>query len=241
MKAVIIGQGRMGSLIKKTLEAKGHEVLGMADLISPEGLENNLDNCEMIIDFSNHANLDWVTDLAVKNNIPLVEGTTALSQDQIEHLHEASKSIPVFFSSNYSLGVAVLKELVRQANELLKDEWDIEITEIHHSQKKDAPSGTAISLLEAVNFNNRPVAYGRSPEDGKRENEIGMHSLRGGTVPGTHEVIFFGTDETVSLKHEAISRQIFVDGAVKAAEFLRKQPAGLYSMNDLISIHQSGE
>ena len=191
MKTVIIGQGKMGSLIKKTLENKGHEVLGMADLINPEGLENNLDECGMIIDFSNHANLDWVTDLAVQNNIPLVEGTTALSPEQIAHLHEASQSIPVFFSSNYSLGVAVLKQLVKEANQLLKDEWDIEIVETHHNQKKDAPSGTAISLLEAANYNNRPVAYGRSPEDGKRENEIGMHSLQGGTVPGTHEVFFF--------------------------------------------------
>lgn len=236
MKCAIIGKGRMGSMIKADLESRGHEVIAMADVTNKEDVLDHLDEIEMVLDFSHPDNLNWLLARLCEKRIPLVEGTTGLAENQKEAMKTAALLMPVFYSANYSLGIAVLKRLAAQAAEVLRDTWDIEITEKHHNQKADAPSGTALALLEAVDpEKNFETVYGREGRPGPRGHEIGMHAVRGGTMPGMHEVEFFGKDETLSLSHNAYSRQIFVTGASEAAEFLKNQPAGLYDMEDLIA------
>lgn len=233
MKAAVIGKGRMGSLIAQTLENNGHEVTVMTDALSGDSPESVL-QADIILDFSHRDNLDWYLPVARKAGIPLVLGTTALEDRQLKDIEEAASDMPLFFAANYSLGIAVLSRLVREAAMLLQD-WDIEITEKHHNQKADAPSGTALALLKAANPDEKhPVIYGRNPQSEPRKNEIAVHAIRGGTLPGYHEVEFFGNDESISLSHNAQSRQIFVDGAVRAAEFLAGKPNGLYDMNSLL-------
>lgn len=233
MKAAIIGKGKMGQLIASTAKDQGMEVLGLYDALSNDN-PDVLEQADVILDFSHRDNLDWYLDYARAHHIPLVLGTTALSEKQIEAVGDAAKDMPLFFSANYSLGIAVLKKLAADAAAILKD-WDIEITEKHHNQKADAPSGTALSLLAGIDPDHaREVAYGRGPESPKRGREIGMHAVRGGTLPGYHEVEFFGPDESISLSHNAQSRQIFVNGALEAARFLEGKPNGLYDMSAIL-------
>lgn len=236
MNCAIIGKGRMGSLIKADLESRGHTVIAMADVTNKEDVLDHLDEIDMVLDFSHPDNLNWLLAKLCEKRIPLVEGTTGLADNQKEAMETAAVLMPVFYSANYSLGIAVLRRLAAQAADILRDSWDIEITEKHHNQKADAPSGTALALLESVDPGKSfEVVYGREGRPGPRGHEIGMHALRGGTMPGMHEVEFFGKDETLSLSHNAYSRQIFVTGAIEAAEFLKDQPAGMYNMEDLIA------
>ncbi|HEY8418899.1 MAG TPA: 4-hydroxy-tetrahydrodipicolinate reductase [Clostridia bacterium] len=194
-------------------------------------------NC--IIDFSRPDAIYGLLNYAKANRIPLVIATTGYSDEQQELITQASKDIPIFFSGNMSLGVSVMCELVKLAASKLAD-FDIEIVETHHNQKVDAPSGTAIMLAQSVNQGlprPRHLTFGRHSSNQKREKEeIGMHSLRGGTVVGEHTVSFFGGDEVISIKHTAQSKTIFALGAIKAAKFLINQSNGLYSMKDLLSI-----
>lgn len=236
MNCAIIGKGRMGSLIKADLESRGHTVIAMADVTNKEDVLDHLDEIDMVLDFSHPDNLNWLLAKLCEKRIPLVEGTTGLADNQKEAMETAAVLMPVFYSANYSLGIAVLRRLAAQAADILRDSWDIEITEKHHNQKADAPSGTALALLESVDPGKSfEVVYGREGRPGPRGHEIGMNALRGGTMPGMHEVEFFGKDETLSLSHNAYSRQIFVTGAIEAAEFLKDQPAGMYNMEDLIA------
>lgn len=232
MKIVIIGTGRMGQLIRtKALEA-GHEVLAMGDLLHPDQVNEAAAGADVIIDFSHPDNLDWILTLPV--TAALVEGTTGYDQAHLDRLKAAAASRPVFFSSNYSLGVAALKKLAAEAARMLKG-FDIEIVETHHGRKADAPSGTALSLLEAVDPEKEYTrVFGRQGRPGPRQKEIGIHALRGGTVAGNHDVLFLGPDENVRLSHHAGSREIFVNGALKAAEFLSGKTPGLYTMEELL-------
>lgn len=237
MKVVIIGQGRMGSLLKETFE-KEHEVLALTDKLNPEGLINNLDQTDLIVDFSHPDNCSWVLENIRDKQIPYLVGTTALSEKDLEALHDYAKTAPVFFDSNYSLGIAVLKDLAAKAAEVLKEDFDIEVLEKHHNQKQDAPSGTAISIVEAIDPEGEfERVYGRSGWTGARKKEIGVQAIRGGTLPGYHEVEFLGPDESISIAHNAQNRQIFVNGAYKAGKFLVDQPAGFYSMKEYIANH----
>lgn len=236
MKAIIIGTGKMGQLIADTLKAQGDEVLGMGDLMNPDSVMAALPEADVILDFSHHDNLNWILPLALEYNVPLVEGTTALEPEQLEMMKTASEKLPVFYSANYSLGIAVLKKLTVLASSILKDQWDIEILEKHHNQKADAPSGTALLLLDAADPDKEfDHVLGRTPETGKRKKEIGVSAMRGGSVPGYHEVEFFGPDETLSLSHNANSRSIFVNGAIEAARYLVSQKPGQYDMEDLLA------
>lgn len=235
MKALIIGMGKMGQLIASTLKEKGHEVLGMGDLMHPSEIMGNLKDADIIFDFSHPDNIDWILPLAVENEIPVVEGTTALSAEQKKSIEEASKAIPVFFTANYSLGIAVLKKLTSIASDIFRGDWDIEILEKHHNQKADAPSGTALMLLDAADPDQEfDHVFGRGPANGKRQKEIGVSAMRGGNLAGYHEVDFEGPDESLSLSHNANNRQIFVNGAINAAEYLKDQPAGLYDMDQMV-------
>ena len=193
---------------------------------------------DVIIDFSNPASLDSLLDYCCMNAVALVIGTTGYSQEEIEKINKASQQIPVFFTFNMSLGINLLTDLAKRAAAILGGQFDIEIVEQHHNQKIDAPSGTAIMLANAINEelgNKYTYVYDRHSVRAKRtKTEIGMHAIRGGTIVGTHEIIFAGRDEVITLKHEAHSKQVFAVGSVNAACFLSGKSAGMYTMNDLI-------
>ncbi|MDE7229144.1 MAG: 4-hydroxy-tetrahydrodipicolinate reductase [Oscillospiraceae bacterium] len=193
---------------------------------------------DVIIDFSHPSMLPDLLSYCKMNNVPLVIGTTGYSDDEKSQITAASEQIPVFFTFNMSLGINLLAELAKKAAQILGGQFDIEIVEKHHNQKKDAPSGTAIMLAEAINeeLDNRyHYVYDRhSVRKPRDKDEIGMHSVRGGTIVGEHEIIFAGHDEVITLSHSAQSREVFAVGAVNAAVFLSGKPAGLYAMSDLI-------
>ena len=193
---------------------------------------------DVIIDFSHPALTDGILDFAVSNGIPVVICTTGLSADQVSRIEYESKNIPLFFSANMSLGVNLIMELVAKAAKVLQDNFDIEIIEKHHNQKLDAPSGTALAIADNISraIDYAPeYTYDRHSVRKKRDKkEIGIHAVRGGTIVGEHNVIFAGNDEVIEIKHTATSKEVFAVGAVSAAEFLKAQPAGLYSMKHLI-------
>lgn len=233
MKIIVGGNGKMGSLIRQTAIEQGHQVLANIDthcLCQLAGLEK----ADMIIDFSHRDNLDWIIDYVEKNQCALVYGTTGLDEAQKARLTKLSENYPVFYSANYSYGVAVFEEILRVAVPLLKDRYDMELVETHHNQKQDAPSGTAKALLEIMNPEGEfKEVYGRQGMVGARQKEIGVHALRGGTEAGEHTVHFFGDNESITLTHHATNRQIFVNGALQAAQWLEGKPAGMYNMKDL--------
>ena len=193
---------------------------------------------DVIIDFSHPSALDGLLDYCLNKGVALVAATTGYSQEEIEKINKAAQQVPVFFTFNMSLGINLLTDLAKRAAAILGGQFDIEIIEQHHNQKIDAPSGTAIMLANAINEeldNKYTYVYDRHSVRAKRDkHEIGMHSVRGGTIVGTHEIIFAGRDEVITLKHEAHSKQVFAVGSVNAACYLSGKAAGLYTMNDLI-------
>lgn len=194
---------------------------------------------DVIIDFSNPALLDSLITFAKSNSVPAVIATTGYDDEQLEKINSASKEVAIFFTFNMSLGINLLIELSKQATKVLGNDFDIEIIEKHHNQKIDAPSGTAIMIANAISdtLDDKPMyEYDRHSKREKRpKNEIGIHSIRGGTIVGEHEVIFAGNDEIVSIKHQAMSKKIFACGAVNAAKFLADKSAGIYTMKDIIA------
>lgn len=194
---------------------------------------------DVIIDFSNPDLLDSLIAFSKSNSVPAVIATTGYDDEQLEKINNASKDVAIFFTFNMSLGINLLIELSKQATKVLGNDFDIEIIEKHHNQKIDAPSGTAIMIANAISdtLEEKPLyEYDRHSKREKRpKNEIGIHSVRGGTIVGEHEVIFAGTDEIVSIKHQAMSKKIFACGAVNAAKFLADKGAGIYTMKDIIA------
>ncbi|MEG1448766.1 MAG: 4-hydroxy-tetrahydrodipicolinate reductase, partial [Oscillospiraceae bacterium] len=182
--------------------------------------------------------LDALLDYAIASKTPIVIATTGLSQEQIDNIHNAAKEIPVFFTANMSLGVNLLVELAKKATAVLGGQFDIEIIEKHHNKKIDAPSGTALMIADSISseLSEQPeYVYDRQCKREKRSaNEIGLHSVRGGTIVGEHEVIFAGPDEILSISHTAMSKEIFATGAINAALYICEKQHGLYSMKDLI-------
>lgn len=190
---------------------------------------------DCIIDFSNHAATKDLVDFALAHKMPLVVATTGQTDAELELLHQGAKEIPIFLAANMSLGIATLIKVVKQATTLFPDA-DIEIVEQHHHRKLDVPSGTALTLGKAIQ-SVRPEAklvIGRHDYGQRKQNEIGIHSLRLGDVVGIHEVIITNGAETLTLRHEAHSRSVFALGALHAAEFLVQQAPGCYEMNDLL-------
>lgn len=248
LKVILSGcSGKMGSVITDIIsEDNEAQIVAGVDPFFKEGLKypvhptfNELPEADVIIDFSNPAALDNILEYSVKNGVALVAATTGYTDAEVEKIKSAAKKIPVFFTFNMSLGINLLTSLVKKATAVLGDSFDIEIIEKHHNQKIDAPSGTAIMLANAVNkaLDNRMIyEYDRHSKREKRsKNEIGIHSVRGGTIVGEHEVIFAGNNEVVTLTHQAFSKNVFATGAIKAAKFLSGKKPGLYDMNDLIS------
>ena len=197
------------------------------------------ENVNVVIDFSNPQVLPLLLEFCVSKSVPVVLCTTGYSSDELALIDKASEKIPVFRSGNMSLGINVLMLLAKRATQILGESFDVEIIEHHHNQKLDAPSGTAIMLAESVEsalpYQSERV-YDRHSVRAKRAyNEIGIHSVRGGTIVGEHEVIFAGENETVTLSHSAQSREVFAAGAVKAALFMGSCKAcGKYNMDDVI-------
>lgn len=196
------------------------------------------EDSDVVIDFSHHSAVGSICEYCIDKNICVVFCTTGYTEDELELIKQTSKKIAVFRSANMSLGINVLNSLCKKAAEILKDSFDIEIVEMHHNQKLDAPSGTALLLADSIKtvVEDAEYVYDRHLERKKRsKNEIGIHALRGGTVVGEHSVIFAGPNETVTLSHSALSREVFASGAIKAAAFLKGKSAGLYDMDCLIN------
>lgn len=191
---------------------------------------------DVMIDFSHHDGTVPMIDYCVSRGLPVVVCTTGQTDEEMEYIREAAKSIPVFKSANMSLGVALVAKLVREVSAKFGD-CDIEIVEAHHNRKVDAPSGTALMLADAVKDARPELHYntGRSGMAKREPDEIGINAIRMGNVVGMHEVMFGTDNQTITIKHEAHDRALFADGAVSAARFLCGKPAGLYDMNDLVS------
>ena len=243
LSTIIMGTGRMGSLIKATAEsmtdASGEALF---DIKAQIGFDTDAlasaPAANVIIDFSNACTLPAVAAYVERTGAALVSGTTGYTAEQLEQVKQLGKHARDMWSGNYSIGVAAVRHLVAQATRELPG-FDVEICETHHNQKVDAPSGTAKMLLDEVIAaepeSDYYAQYGREGMCGKRNpKEIGMHSLRGGTVAGVHTVSFFGTDEEVSLTHRATSRQIFVNGALAAAQKLVKREPGFYTFDQVM-------
>ena len=191
---------------------------------------------DVIIDFSHHSTIEDTLSYAIKTKTPIVIATTGFNDEELTKIKKASNIIPIFHSSNMSLGVNVLVKLVKEAAKSLNG-FDIEIIEKHHNKKLDAPSGTAVMIANGVKevLPDSEYIYGRHGRSDKRSsNEIGIHAIRGGTIVGEHTTIFAGHDEIVEIKHTAQSKDIFAKGAIAAAKFLVKQEAGYYNMNNML-------
>ena len=194
--------------------------------------------CDVIIDFSNASSTEHLLAYCEQHNTPIVICTTGHSPEQLQNIRTASAKFPIFRSGNMSIGINLMMELLRKSASVLGENYDVEIIEKHHNQKIDAPSGTALMLADAINEScggKYSYVYDRHSVRKKRDSrEIGIHSVRGGTIVGEHEIIFAGRDEVITLSHSAASKEVFAVGAVNAAAFVASKPAGLYSMADMI-------
>ena len=239
MRAVICGaNGAMGTLLCGILKG---EVVGRVSIDGENGAARTFDelgtlDADMVIDFSHHTAISSVLGYAKKIGAAAVIGTTGHTEEEKALIFAAAKEIPVFYSGNMSLGIAVLCRLAKDAARYFPDA-DIEIVEAHHNRKVDAPSGTALMLLGAIK-EVRPNAWancGRSGEGKRTKEEIGISALRMGSVVGMHEVILHTGTQQLTLRHEAVTRAMLADGAVDAARFLLGKPAGLYNMESILN------
>lgn len=236
MRLLLIGRGKMGRLIAETARAGGDEIAAAFGRDDLEQLAKLGRVADVVIDFSRPEALPEICSYIRRTGTPLLSGTTGYTAAEKAQLEALGSAAPVLWSANFSLGVAVLYRALRVVSDVLKPDFDIEITETHHNQKADAPSGTAKLLLDAIDPGHAltPV-YGREGNCGKREKrEIGVHALRGGTVAGTHSVHFFGPDEELEFTHRAASRQIFVNGALHMAHMLPGKANGVYDLQKIL-------
>ena len=245
--------GRMGKVVcRLASEVRDMEVVAGVDILSSgDGLAfpvyGDISGCSMaadaIVDFlppTAVADTLAIVEYSVKRQIPLVLCTTGLSDDVEKAVHDASEKVAILQSPNMSLGINLLSNMLSRASKLLYDaNFDVEIVEKHHNQKLDAPSGTALMLANTVNQalgGKMRLVNDRSPVHANRSrDEIGVHALRGGSIVGEHSIVFAGLDEVIEFTHIAQSRDAFAVGALKAAEFIKGKPPGLYNMQDLIN------
>lgn len=194
---------------------------------------------DVLIDFSHPSLLDSLLNFGLREKTPLVLCTTGYNKQQVETVTQVSGQIPIFFSGNMSLGINLLIDLSKRAAKILGNDFDVEIIEKHHNKKIDAPSGTALMIADGISAaadKNMEYVYDRhSRRKAREKGEIGIHSIRGGTIVGEHEVIFAGPQETITIHHSAQSKEIFAMGALHAAAFLKNKVSGLYSMSDLLN------
>ncbi len=240
--------GKMGQVISGLIEKEPD--MKVAAGFDTSGIQKNAypvyvrprdcrEKADVIIDFSTPDSLEPLLEYALFRKIPLVIATTGHTQTQKSRMVRVSKSIPIFQSANMSIGTNLVADLISKAARILHEGFDIEIIDKHHNQKIDAPSGTALMFADSINStlpDKYEYVYNRHSKREKRSaNEIGIHSIRGGTIVGEHSVIFAGDDEIVEIKHTAMSRNIFGRGALKAARFIIGKPAGMYRMSNIIN------
>jgi 4-hydroxy-tetrahydrodipicolinate reductase len=241
VRVLLVGaKGRMGQAIAAAAEAA--DAVIVAGLDQGDDLAKEIGACDAVIDFSHPSATDEICRICLGAGKPLVIGTTGHSNEERALLEKATKSLPVVFSPNFSVGVNALFWLTRKAAEMLGKDFDLEIVETHHRLKKDAPSGTAKKLAEMLcevrNLDYaKNVAHGREGLIGERSAaEIGVHSIRGGDVVGDHTVMFAGRGERLELTHKAFSRETFAVGALRAARWIVWHPPGLYTMEDVLGL-----
>ena len=246
--AVTGANGKMGKVIARLAESRTDcRIIAGIDIdtaqsaafpivASPFDLPEKPD---VIIDFSHPSALDTLLSYCTINGVPAVIATTGYTEEQTAKIKQTAAQIPIFFTFNMSLGINLLVELGRKAVNVLGGQFDIEIVEKHHNLKKDAPSGTAIMIAEALNSElggKMHYVYDRHSVRKPREHdEIGIHSIRGGTIVGEHDIIFAGHDEVITLSHSAASKEVFANGSINAAVFLASRESGLYDMSDLLA------
>ncbi len=234
MRVALVGYGTMGKIVEEKLLQANHSVSGIVSIGLLEDLAQIDQPFDVVIDFSHPSYLDMILAYQEKTNVPVVFATTGYSEQDIEKIKKAGQTHPIVYTANFSLGVTVFEEVLKQITPILENEFDIEVIEKHHNKKIDSPSGTAKMLVNAINANQKyEVVNGREGMR-KRAQEIGVHAVRGGSIVGEHSVIFAGEDEILEIKHEAHSKNIFAVGAVKAASYIVDKPAGLYNMNDVL-------
>jgi 4-hydroxy-tetrahydrodipicolinate reductase len=224
LRVLLIGaKGRMGkTIIDLAKRTAAVEIAAQCDL--GDAIEPAMKNCDVVIDFSSAEAIEEICRVALEHRQPLVIGTTAHSPAQRGLIEEAAKSLPIVFASNFSLGVNALFWLTRRTAEILGSEFDLEIVEMHHRTKKDAPSGTAKTLAQILK------------EARKLDGQVAIQSIREGDVVGDHTVIFAGAGERLELTHRASSRETFAKGALNAARWVIGKPPGLYSMQDVLGL-----
>ena len=238
MRAIVCGaNGAMGKLI---CDIFGDEVVGKVSIDGANGVPKTFEElgevkADVVVDFSHHTAIADVLNYAKKIGAAAVIGTTGHTAEEKELIYAAAKEIPVFFSGNMSLGIAVLCRLAKEAARYFPDA-DIEIVEVHHNRKVDAPSGTALMLFNAIK-EVRPQATancGRAGEGKRTKEEIGISALRLGSVVGVHEIHIHTGTQSLTLKHEAVTRAMLADGAVDAARFMEGKGIGLYNMESIL-------
>lgn len=248
-KIIMLGcNGRMGQMITDMVK-QDDECMIVAGIDIVDNRDNGypvytkLADCDVeadaIIDFTSATDFESRMDYAVDKQIPIIECSTGLSEEQMDYLKKASEKVAVLKSANMSLGINLLMKLLKEAAvKLAGDGFDVEIVEKHHNQKLDAPSGTALALADSINeaMDDRyEYIYDRSQVRQKRDKkELGISAVRGGPIVGEHEVIFAGTDEVITFKHTAYSRAVFAKGSITAAKYLKGKAAGLYDMSDVL-------
>lgn len=248
-RIILVGcNGRMGKLISEIAgEDEAACIAAGIDIVDNGGCDypffTDLEDCDVsadvMIDVSSVNGFEKRMEYAVAHKLPVVLCTTGLNESQLEDVKKAGESIAVLRSANMSLGINMLLKLLKEnAAKLAEDGFDVEIVEKHHNQKLDAPSGTALALADAVSESadkQYDYVYGRSDVRQKRgNNEIGISSVRGGTIVGEHDVIFAGRDEVITFSHTAYSRAVFAKGAVSAAKYMKGKKAGMYGMSDVL-------
>lgn len=239
--------GRMGNAVRQIIKDEADmEIVAGVDIMDGTAefpvykvVTDVKEEADVIIDFSSPKALASLLDYATSKNVPVVLCTTGFSEEQLSDIKAASEKVAILRSANMSLGINTLVKLLKTATEILADNgYDIEIVERHHNQKKDAPSGTALLLADAINKTaggKYDYVYDRSDRREVRpKNEIGISAVRGGSIVGDHEVIFAGLDEVIEISHRAYSRSVFAKGAVSAAAYLAGKPAGMYDMSNVI-------
>ncbi len=241
LKVLLIGsKGRMGQAISEYAGSHNAEVIGACDI--NDNPSDFVSFCDVIIDFSYYQATLEIAKLAVKFKKALVIGTTGHDKTTKSKIIETiGNTIPVVWSGNYSIGVNALNFLTRKAATLLKEKFEAEVLEMHHNNKKDAPSGTAEDLIAILksqySLKEKQLIYGRSGQVGSRpKNEIGVHSIRGGDIVGEHTVFFIGQGERLELTHQATDRRIFAEGALYAAHWAKSADNGIFNMENVLGI-----
>ncbi len=231
MKCGIVGQGRMGQCLKEVIQ---EEVVGIVGRGYCTHVNEWKEVPEVIIDFSHPSSLNMILEYALNNHCKCILGSTGYSEKELSMIEEASRQIAIVVASNFSVGISVLKKISCEMAKALPN-FDIELSECHHANKIDAPSGTSLMLYEALNQNQEyQMITGRNMQKKRDKKEIGIHSFRGGNGSGVHTILFLGNEESIECVHRITSKETFIHGALKALEYIQDKQVGCFTMDDVI-------